>query len=59
MVHTYKQFGWLARTLRSLPQWLVQKIDPQTTLVFDFQDVSFTMSHVIESHSLNSIPDAS
>ena len=59
MGHTYKQFGWLAPTLRSLPQSLVKKIDPQLTLLFNFQDVSGMMFLVRESDSLSSISDAS
>ena len=59
MGHTYKQFGWLAPALRSLPQSLVKKIDPQLSLLFDFQDVSVKISRVSERYSLSSILDAS
>ncbi|KAL8927926.1 MAG: hypothetical protein Q9172_001152, partial [Xanthocarpia lactea] len=39
MSHTYKQFGWLAPTLQALPVWLVKKMDPQLTALFDFRDM--------------------
>ncbi|KAL8785784.1 MAG: hypothetical protein Q9213_003162 [Squamulea squamosa] len=39
MSHAYKQFGWLAPTLRALPVWLVKKMNPQLTALYDFQDM--------------------
>ncbi len=37
--HLFKQFGWLEPTMRSLPHWLVIKLNPQLGALFTLGDV--------------------
>ena len=40
--HKFKQFEWLEPTMRSMPLWLVRKLNPQMVSLIEMQEVGKT-----------------